>query len=104
LKRGYQVMTILTKTNNLIMEKRLKNIQTFEQMNLNENEKLSSWELSDRISNIIDSNIKEIPFEGTDVDKQGIRDSILELIYELCPEYKPKQDNEDSSFWGKDIW
>lgn len=30
-------MTILmTKTNNLIMEKRMKNIQTFEQMNLNE--------------------------------------------------------------------
>lgn len=55
----------------------------------NESKKLSSWELSSRIDKAIDSNIKEIPYEGTEVDKGGIKDSILELIYELCPEYKP---------------
>ena len=36
------------------------------------------------------SNMKEVPYEGIDVDKQGLRDSILELVYELCPEYRPE--------------
>jgi len=74
-----------------------KHIQKFNehQENLNisdvsESKKLSSWELSSKIDKIITSNIKEIPYEGTEVDKQGIRDSILELIYELCPEYRPE--------------
>jgi len=74
-----------------------KHIKSFNehQENLNisdvsESKKLSSWELSSKIDKIITSNIKEIPYEGTEVDKQGIRDSILELIYELCPEYRPE--------------
>ncbi len=57
---------------------------------VSESKKLSSWELSSKIDKAITSNIKEIPYEGTEVDKQGIRDSILELIYELCPEYRPE--------------
>jgi len=57
---------------------------------VSESKKLSSWELSSKIDKIINSNIKEIPYEGTEVDKQGIRDSVLELIYELCPEYRPE--------------
>ena len=51
--------------------------------------KLSKWELSTKIQNIINSNMKEIPFEGTEVDKLGLHGSILELIFELCPEYRP---------------
>lgn len=58
--------------------------------NLSESKKLQSWELNSEIEKIINSNIEEIPYEGTEVDKQGLRDSILELIYELCPEYKPE--------------
>jgi hypothetical protein len=57
---------------------------------VSESKKLSSWELSSKIDKAITSNIKEIPYEGTEVHKQGIRDSILELIYELCPEYRPE--------------
>jgi len=57
---------------------------------VSESKKLSSWELSSKIDKVINSNIKEIPYEGAEVDKQGIRDSILELIYELCPEYRPE--------------
>lgn len=34
--------------------------------------------------------MKDIPYEGTEVDKYGLRSSILELIYELCPEYRPE--------------
>lgn len=56
----------------------------------NESKKLSSWELDSKIEKIINSNIKEIPYEGTEVDKYGMRSSILELIYELCPEYRPE--------------
>jgi len=74
-----------------------KHIQGFRehQENLNisdvsESKKLQSWELNSKIEKIINSNMKEIPYEGTEVDKYGLRDSILELIYELCPEYKPE--------------
>lgn len=56
----------------------------------NESGKLSSWELNSKIEKIINSNIKEIPYEGTEVDKHGMRSSILDLIYELCPEYRPE--------------
>jgi hypothetical protein len=77
--------------------KDLKHIKRFNeaQENLNisdvsESKKLSSWELNSKIEKIINSNTKEIPYEGTEVDIQGIRDSILELIYELCPEYRPE--------------
>ena len=76
---------------------KLKNMKTFEEKTselnisvVSESKKLSSWELSSKIDKAITSNIKEIPYEGTEVDKQGIRDSILELIYELCPEYRPE--------------
>jgi len=64
--------------------------ENFNISDVSESKKLSSWELSSKIDKIITSNIKEIPYEGTEVDKQGIRDSILELIYELCPEYRPE--------------
>jgi hypothetical protein len=76
---------------------KFKNMKTFEEKTselnisvVSESKKLSSWELSSKIDKAITSNIKEIPYEGTEVDKQGIRDSILELIYELCPEYRPE--------------
>ena len=77
--------------------KDLKHVKRFNESeeNLNisdvsESKKLSSWELNSKIEKIINSNMKEIPYEGTEVDKYGLRSSILELIYELCPEYKPE--------------
>lgn len=64
--------------------------------------KIPSWELDSKISSILESNIKEIPYEGTEVDKYGLRNSILELIYELCPEYRPDFDkfNDDYDRFG----
>lgn len=64
----------------------MKHINRFD---VNENKRLTSWEIDSRIDKIINSNMKEIPYEGTEVDKYGLRSSILELIYELCPEYRP---------------
>ncbi len=52
--------------------------------------KLSSYELNSKIEKILNSNIKEIPYDGTEVNKYGLRDSILGLVYELCPEYRPE--------------
>jgi len=52
--------------------------------------KLSKWELSTKIQNIINSNMKEVSFEGTSFDKFGLYDSILKLIFELCPEHRPE--------------
>lgn len=76
--------------------KKLSHIKKF-----NEGKKLSSWELNSKIEEIVNSNIKEIPFEGTEVDKYGLRASILELIQELCPELKPngRDQNSDNEGW-----
>jgi hypothetical protein len=51
----------------------------------------SSWELRDKIDKILSDNIKEIPYEGTEVDKYRIVESFMELIYELSPEYNPNK-------------
>jgi hypothetical protein len=66
-------------------------INKFNKFELNENKKLSTWQIESKIEKILKSNIKEIPYEGTSVDTYGLRDSILELIYELCPEYRPTE-------------
>lgn len=72
-------------------------IKKFNEMNENK-EKLSSWELDSKISEIIEDNLEEIPYEGTQVNKSGLKGDIFELIYELCPEYRPES-------WGnKDPW
>lgn len=39
-----------------------------------------NWKLSDRIEKIIDANVKEIPFEGKDVNKSDMKDSLGTLI------------------------
>lgn len=61
----------------------MKHVKTF-------NEKLSKYELDSKIEKIINDHIKEIPYEGADVDKYGMKGSILDLIYEICPEYRPE--------------
>lgn len=67
---------------------------------INEAKKYNSYELDSKIDKILESNIKEIPWEGTEVDKYGLKGSILELIYELCPEYRPKDNNNgDMKAW-----
>lgn len=55
-------------------------------------EKLTPWELDTKIDKILEGNIREIPWEGTEVDKAGIKEDILNLIYELCPEYNNNLD------------
>jgi phosphate uptake regulator len=55
---------------------------------LDENVKYSNWELQSKIDKIVSSNIKEIPWEGTEVNTYGIKEGIMELIRELCPEYR----------------
>ena len=52
-------------------------------------QKLSQWELSTKIDDIIEDNIKDVPYEGREIDKYGMKNSILDLIYKLCPEYTP---------------
>jgi hypothetical protein len=44
---------------------------------------LSNWEIEKKIDKILNDNIKEIPFEGTDVDKASIKEELLELIKSL---------------------
>ena len=46
---------------------------------------MSTWELQDEIEKIVEANVKEVPYEGTQVDKLGLRQAILELVYKLCP-------------------
>ena len=42
--------------------------------------KLRSWEFSDAIGKCIDDNCKEIPYEGTEIDKNGIREDIINWL------------------------
>jgi len=44
---------------------------------------LSNWEIEKKIDKILNDNIKEIPFEGTDVDKASIKVELIELIKSL---------------------
>lgn len=67
----------------------LNNMKHIKRMNEN-NKTYSSWEISSKIDKILSNNIKEIPWEGKEVDTYGIKQSFLELIWELAPEYKPK--------------
>ncbi len=53
---------------------------------------MSTWELQDEIEKIVEANVKEVPYEGTQVDKLGLRQEILELVYEVCPDLKPIDD------------
>lgn len=41
---------------------------------------MDRWEMGNRVEKIIDKNCKEIPWEGTDVDKTQLKEDILELI------------------------
>ena len=52
--------------------------------------KYTNWQLDSKLEKIVSSNCKEIPYEGTEIDKQGIIDYVKELIYELAPQYKPE--------------
>lgn len=41
------------------------------------------WKLRDRIEKIIDSNCREIPYEGTEVNKSSIKEEFINLLEEL---------------------
>lgn len=66
----------------------------------NKNEKPSLWELQNRIEKILDANIKEIPYEGKEVNFGAIQSQFLELIFEIAPEYKPKDTTDNlPDYW-----
>jgi hypothetical protein len=49
----------------------------------NDNElNLRGWKFSDVLDKCISSNVKEIPYEGTEIDKEGIKDSIISWLEE----------------------
>jgi len=49
---------------------------------------MDKWELERRIEKIIERNCEEIPWEGTDVNKGGLKYDIINLIEELENEKK----------------
>lgn len=51
---------------------------------------LSNWEIEKKIDKILNDNIKEIPYEGTDVNKASIKEELLELIKILKTESDKK--------------
>ncbi len=46
---------------------------------------IENWDFQDKIRRIIDKNCTEVPYEGTEVDKQGIVDDIAQLL--SSPQY-----------------
>ena len=42
----------------------------------------SDWWLRDKLKSIVDRNVKSIPYEGDEVDKDGIVDGILYFFKE----------------------
>lgn len=52
--------------------------------------KLTQWELDNKVEKLISSNITHIEWEGDEIDTCTMKEDMLGLIYELCPEYKPK--------------
>lgn len=55
---------------------------------------VNSWLFRDKLESILRKNIKEIPYEGTEVDRQAIIDDICELLsskeYSLLKHTKPQ--------------
>ncbi len=45
--------------------------------------KFDGWRLDSAVEKIIDRNIKEIPWEGTEVNRYAIKEEILEMFEEL---------------------
>lgn len=41
---------------------------------------MERWELGRKIEKLIEDNCKDYDWEGTEVDKQGLKEDILELI------------------------
>ncbi len=44
---------------------------------------MTKWEIDTKIEKLIEDNISEIPYEGEEVDKQGLKQSILDFVKEL---------------------
>ena len=66
----------------------MKKLKKFEELN---EKQYTNWELDIKIEKIINLNIEEIPYEGQDIDKMSMKEDFLALIYELVPEYIPKE-------------
>lgn len=44
---------------------------------------MTKWEIDTKIEKLIEENCKEIPWEGTEIDKHGLKQSILDFVKEL---------------------
>jgi len=53
---------------------------------------MNHWEIRDKIEKIVDENIKEIPYEGTSIEKADLIDDLIELIEEIIKD-DGKSDN-----------
>jgi hypothetical protein len=54
---------------------------------------MDEFSLRLKIQKIVEDNVKTIPYEGDEVDKQGIINGVVELLRELNP--KTAFDDED---------
>lgn len=44
---------------------------------------MTQWELNTKIDEIVNKNVKEIPWEGTEVDKYQLKQDIIDFIKTL---------------------
>jgi hypothetical protein len=44
---------------------------------------MTQWELNEKLDKIIEDNIKEIPYEGKEVDNYGLKQDIIDFIKTL---------------------
>lgn len=58
---------------------------------------MERWQLENRIEKIINRNCVEIPWEGTEVDKSGLREDIIDLIDEI------KRESLKEFMFGKNL-
>ena len=54
-----------------------------------------SWKLKDKIEKIVNSHCREVPWEGTEIDKHGIIEAVYALIME---DYVPAKKEQEEEF------
>lgn len=86
----WEVNQLQNKVNSELLDPIYKELESLEEMVYDDrwlinrsNKSLTKWELESTIEKIIESNITEVPYEGTEVDKRGIKEEIIELITKL---------------------
>ena len=55
---------------------------------------MNRWEIEEKVKKIVENNCKEVPWEGTEVDKCGIVSDVLILIEKLTEKKNNSTDNK----------